>query len=105
MVLWCHKNDFKQSFIEVMPVGEVNTSRTNQFLPISFAEIVNKKKFGLERLSFSTNGPSKYFKTKLGNVIGFISPLTNNFCSSCNRIRLQAMVCSTLVWATIVLLI
>ena len=38
MVKWCHENGFKQSFIEVMPVGEVNTSRTNQFLPISFAK-------------------------------------------------------------------
>ena len=47
MVLWCHKNDFKQSFIEVMPVGEVNTSRTNQFLPISFAKLSIKKNLGL----------------------------------------------------------
>ena len=68
MVYWCHENGFKQSFIEVMPVGEVNTSRVSQFLPISFASSLIKKKFGLESLSLSTNGPSKYFKTKLGNV-------------------------------------
>ena len=90
MVKWCHENGFKQSFIEVMPVGEVNTSRTNQFLPISFAKSIIKKEFGLESLSFSTNGPSKYYKTKLGNVIGFISPLTENFCASCNRIRVTS---------------
>ena len=90
MVLWCHENNFKQSFIEVMPVGEVNTSRTNQFLPISFVKSLIKENFGLESLSLSTNGPSKYFKTKLGNIIGFISPLTDNFCESCNRIRVTS---------------
>ena len=90
MVTWCKKNSFKQSFIEVMPVGEVNTSRTNQFLPVSYAKALIKKNFGLENLSLSTNGPSKYYKTSLGNVIGFISPLTNNFCSSCNRIRVTS---------------
>ena len=90
MVYWCHENGFKQSFIEVMPIGEVNTSRVNQFLPISFASSLIKKKFGLESLPLSTNGPSKYFKTKLGNVVGFISPLTDNFCSSCNRIRVTS---------------
>ena len=41
-------------------------------------------------MPLSTNGPSKYFKTKLGNVVGFISPLTDNFCSSCNRIRVTS---------------
>tara|TARA_Y100000991_G_scaffold160032_1_gene122255 strand:+ start:304 stop:1200 length:897 start_codon:yes stop_codon:yes gene_type:complete len=90
MVTWCKKHSFKQSFIEVMPVGEVNTSRTNQFLPVSYAKALIKKNFGLENLSLSTNGPSKYYKTSLGNVIGFISPLTNNFCSSCNRIRVTS---------------
>ena len=53
MVYWCHENGFKQSFIEVMPVGEVNTSRVNQFLPISFASSLIKKIWAREFISFN----------------------------------------------------
>ena len=88
---WCAKNNFKQSFIEIMPVGKLEIQRKNQFLPISVAKSKIKEMFGLQPLFLKTNGPSKYFQTeKFGNVIGFISPLTENFCASCNRIRVTS---------------
>ena len=90
MVEWCAKHNFQQTFIEVMPVGELITSRTSQFLPVSFAKSIIKKNFGLENHNQKTNGPSRYFKTSLGNIVGFISPLTDNFCSTCNRIRVTS---------------
>ena len=65
MVLWCHKNDFKQSFIEVMPVGEVNTSRTNQFLPISFAKLSIKKNLGLNVYLFQQTDRQNILKQNL----------------------------------------
>ena len=50
-----------------------------------------KEAFGLDPIFFKTNGPSRYYQTKkLNNIIGFISPLTNNFCSTCNRIRITS---------------
>ena len=91
MVKWCADNNFKQTFIEVMPVGKLNLQRSNQFLPVSFAKEKIKKEFGLDPIFFKSNGPSRYFKTnKLSNIIGFISPLTDNFCSTCNRIRVTS---------------
>ena len=91
MVKWCADNNFKQTFIEVMPVGKLDLQRSDQFLPVSFAKEKIKKVFGLESIFFKTNGPSRYYKTiKLSSVIGFISPLTDNFCSTCNRIRVTS---------------
>tara|TARA_A100001011_G_scaffold385570_1_gene459787 strand:+ start:163 stop:1059 length:897 start_codon:yes stop_codon:yes gene_type:complete len=91
MVKWCADNNFKQTFIEVMPVGKLDLQRSNQFLPVSFAQEKIKEEFGLDPIFFKSNGPSRYFKTnKLSNIIGFISPLTDNFCSTCNRIRVTS---------------
>ena len=91
MVKWCADYNFKQTFIEVMPVGKVDLQRSNQFLPVSSAKEKIKKAFGLYPICFKTNGPSRYYQTeKLNNIIGFISPLTNNFCSTCNRIRVTS---------------
>ena len=90
MVKWCAENNFKQTFIEVMPVGKLDLLRSNQFLPVSYAKEKLKRCLVLPNF-FKTNGPSRYFQTKkLNNIIGFISPLTNNFCSTCNRIRVTS---------------
>ena len=71
MVKWCADNNFKQTFIEVMPVGKLDLQRSDQFLPVSFAKEKIKKEFGLDPIIFKTNGPSRYFKTnKLSNIIG-----------------------------------
>ena len=91
IVLWCSKNEFSLSFIEVMPVGELHSSRKTQFIPVNIAKDIIKKKYGLTPINFKTNGPSKYFKTNLLNSkIGFISPISQNFCKSCNRIRITS---------------
>ena len=74
-----------------MPIGKVDLQRSNQFLPVSFAKKKIKKEFGLNSTLFKTNGPSRYYQTKkFSNIVGFISPLTDNFCSSCNRIRVTS---------------
>ena len=65
MVLWCHENNFKQSFIEVMPVGEVNTSRTNQFLPISFVKSLIKKILDLKVYLYQQMVPQNILKLNL----------------------------------------
>ncbi len=91
MIKWCAINNFRQSFIEVMPVGELSTSRTNQYLPVSFAKKLIRKEFGLFETKLKTNGPSRYFKTnKFKNIIGFISPISDHFCATCNRIRITS---------------
>ncbi len=91
MVKWCAKNEFKQSFIEVMPVGELFTNRKNQYLPVSYAKKLINKHLGLKEIKFKTNGPSRYFETKkLKNIIGFISPISDHFCATCNRIRITS---------------
>ena len=91
MVKWCASNNFKQSFIEVMPIGEIQTNRKNQFLPISFAKKLIKNEFGLFETDLKTNGPSRYFQTnKFKNTLGFISPISDHFCATCNRIRITS---------------
>ena len=91
IAFWCSKNKFSLSFIEVMPVGELKDSRKKQFIPVDIAKGVIEKKYGLTPIKFKTNGPSKYFKTNLLNSkIGFISPISENFCKSCNRIRITS---------------
>ena len=88
---WCSKNKFILSFIETMPLGEIKYSRKEQFLPISFAKKIIEKEFGLMSSNYKTNGPSRYFLCKkLNSEIGFISPLSNHFCSTCNRIRITS---------------
>ena len=91
MVEWCSFHNFKQSFIEVMPVGELKVKRSSQYFPVSDAKKIIEKEFGLEKSLIKTNGPSRYFKTKkFQNTVGFISPISNNFCSDCNRIRVTS---------------
>tara|TARA_B100000579_G_scaffold393251_1_gene369752 strand:- start:286 stop:1188 length:903 start_codon:yes stop_codon:yes gene_type:complete len=91
MVEWCANNKFKQSFIEVMPVGELSTNRENQYLPVSFAKKLIRRKLGLIESKLKTNGPSRYFRTdKFKNTIGFISPISEHFCATCNRIRVTS---------------
>ena len=91
IVFWCSRNKFSLSFIEVMPVGDLEQSRKKQFMPVQIAKDTIKKKYGLTPINYKTNGPSRYFKTNLFNSkIGFISPISKNFCKSCNRIRITS---------------
>lgn len=91
MVKWCSSNNFKLSFIEVMPVGDIVGKRMNQYLSVEFAKKIIEENFGLIKSNHKTSGPSKYFECKdIDLTVGFISPISNHFCSTCNRLRVTS---------------
>ena len=86
---WAHSNNFDMTIIETMPLGEIDYDRTDQFLPLSKVKENLEKKFSLLKSKHYTGGPSRYFDVKeTKNRVGFITPLTHNFCELCNRVRL-----------------
>ena len=89
---WCIKNNFDLTFIETMPMGDIgNETRPNHFLSLDELKKNISANFELEDISFSSGGPAKYSKIKGSSIkLGFITPLSHNFCSSCNRIRVDA---------------
>ena len=90
---WCVKKDFDLTFIETMPMGDIgNENRLNHFLSLDELKKSISSKFELEDISFSSGGPAKYSRIKGSDIkLGFITPLSHNFCSSCNRIRVDAI--------------
>ena len=89
---WCIKKDFDLTFIETMPMGDIgNETRLNHFLSLDELKKSISSKFELEDISFSSGGPAKYSRIKGSDIkLGFITPLSHNFCSNCNRIRIDA---------------
>ena len=86
---WAHSHDFDMTIIETMPLGEIDYDRTDQFLPLSKVKESLEKSFTLLKSQHYTGGPSRYFNVKeTNNRVGFITPLTHNFCELCNRVRL-----------------
>ena len=86
---WAHSNSFDMTIIETMPLGEIEYDRTDQFLPLSKVKENLEKVFTLKKSSHYTGGPSRYFNVEeTNNRVGFITPLTHNFCELCNRVRL-----------------
>jgi GTP 3',8-cyclase len=86
---WAHGRGMDVTLIEVMPLGEVETQRIDQFLPLSLVRARLVDRYTLEDLPESTGGPARYVRVKeTGRKLGFITPLTHNFCESCNRVRL-----------------
>ena len=86
---WAHSNNFDMTIIETMPLGDIDYDRTDQFLPLSKVKENLEKKFSLLKSKHYTGGPSRYFDVKeTKNRVGFITPLTHNFCELCNRVRL-----------------
>ena len=91
LIKWSAKNDFNITFIEIMPLGEIKYSRDTQYLPISVAKKKIENTYPLVDCNYTTNGPSKYYRTKeFSSLIGFISPISNHFCETCNRIRITS---------------
>jgi len=89
ILIWCGKLGIDVTFIEVMPMGETDQYRYDQYLPLN--EIRNNliKKFSLENSNYKTGGPSKYnYFNKYDINVGFITPLSQNFCQDCNRVRI-----------------
>jgi cyclic pyranopterin phosphate synthase len=89
MIRWAHGRDMDITFIEVMPLGEIDGQRVDQYLPLSEVRARLAQALTLEASSHRTGGPARYFTSvETGGRIGFITPLTHNFCESCNRVRL-----------------
>ena len=89
-VAWCGDRGFDLTFIEVMPMGEIGgETRLDQYLPLSLVRGELKRRWTLEESDYATGGPARYMRCReTGGRIGFITPLTHNFCESCNRVRL-----------------
>ena len=88
MVAWAHGRGYDMTFIEVMPLGETGQERFDQYLPLTELRQTLARRFTLEPSLYATGGPARYFDVKeTGGRIGFITPLTHNFCESCNRVR------------------
>jgi len=88
MVEWAHGRGMDLTFIEVMPLGDVSGHRVDQYLPLSILKAQLLDRFSFEDIAYSTGGPARYVRVKeTGGRLGFITPLTHNFCESCNRVR------------------
>lgn len=90
MVQWAGDRGYDITIIEVMPMGDIGSeNRVDQYLPLSMVRSKLSERFTLEDINYKTGGPARYVKVKeTGGKIGFITPLTHNFCESCNRVRL-----------------
>ncbi|WP_323783549.1 GTP 3',8-cyclase MoaA [Thalassovita sp.] len=90
LVDWCHGRDIDLTFIEVMPMGDIgNEDRLDQYWPLSDLRAQLADRFTLTDLAERSGGPARYVRLdETGQKIGFITPLTHNFCESCNRVRL-----------------
>ncbi len=90
MVEWCGEQGFDLTFIEVMPMGDIGgEARVDQYLPLSMVRADLEQKWTLKDIDYKTGGPARYVEVaETGGRIGFITPLTHNFCESCNRVRL-----------------
>jgi len=89
MLSWCGECGFDLTFIEVMPVGEIGEQRIDQYLPLSMVRADLEKRWTLNESDHTTGGPARYFDiAETGQRLGFITPMTHNFCESCNRVRL-----------------
>jgi cyclic pyranopterin phosphate synthase len=89
MMQWAHGEGFHLTLIETMPLGEIDGDRNDQYLPISTVRERLEEKYTLNDLTYKTGGPARYVEVKeTGGRIGFITPMTHNFCESCNRVRL-----------------
>jgi cyclic pyranopterin phosphate synthase len=91
MLRWCAAEGHDLTLIETMPIGSVESERSESYLPLDAVRRDLENRFTLVPLSERTGGPARYFRVaELDTKIGFITPLTNNFCAGCNRVRLTA---------------
>lgn len=88
---WCAANAHDLTLIETMPLGEVDEDRTDRYLPLSLVRTRLEQRYTLEPLLHRSGGPARYVMVReLGLRLGFITPMTANFCDSCNRVRVTA---------------
>ncbi len=88
LIRWAHGNGFDLTLIETMPMGEIDADRTEQYLPLSLVRARLAQHFTLDDIAYRTGGPARYVGLReTGGKLGFITPMTHNFCESCNRVR------------------
>jgi len=88
LVRWAHGEDMDLTLIEVMPIGDIGADRQAQHLSLATVRERLETQFTLTDLSDNTGGPSRYVRVaETGGRLGFITPLSHNFCASCNRVR------------------
>jgi len=88
IVAWAHGRGMDLTIIEVMPLGDIGEERLEQYLPLSLVRARLAERYTLEEIDYRTGGPARYVQVKeTGGRLGFITPLTHNFCESCNRVR------------------
>ena len=89
MIGWSHGLGMDLTLIETMPLGDVDEDRIERYLPLSEVRRRLSRRWTLQELPDRTGGPARYFRIcETGGKLGFITPLTHNFCESCNRVRL-----------------
>ncbi len=89
LVRFAHGRGYDLTLIETMPLGDIDGDRTEQFLPLSIVRARLLDTFTLTDIPYKTGGPARYVEVKeTGGRLGFITPMTHNFCESCNRVRL-----------------
>ncbi|MEN0086881.1 MAG: GTP 3',8-cyclase MoaA [Pseudomonadota bacterium] len=89
MMRWAHGRGMDLTLIETMPMGEIAEDRTDRYLPLNQVQSSLMDKFTLTDIPYKTGGPARYVEVaETGGRLGFITPLTHNFCESCNRVRL-----------------
>ncbi|WP_407159969.1 GTP 3',8-cyclase MoaA [Bradyrhizobium sp. STM 3557] len=88
LMQWAHGKGMALTLIEVMPMGEIGAGRIDQYLPLSLVRARLEQQFTLSDLAQTTGGPARYVRVaETGGTLGFITPMTHNFCESCNRVR------------------
>jgi cyclic pyranopterin phosphate synthase len=89
LIRWSHGHGMDITFIEVMPLGDIEPMRIEQFLPLSVVRARLMDQFTMVEDPYRTGGPARYVRVgETGGLVGFITPMTHNFCESCNRVRL-----------------
>jgi len=88
LIEWAHGRGMDLTLIEVMPLGEIGEGRLDQYLPLSLVRARLSERYRLDDIDYRTGGPARYVRVaETGGRLGFITPLTHNFCESCNRVR------------------
>lgn len=89
LMSWAHGRGMDLTVIETMPMGEIEVDRTDQYLPLSLLRAQLERHFTLSDIAYKTGGPARYAHVAETNGrLGFITPMSHNFCESCNRVRL-----------------
>jgi GTP 3',8-cyclase len=89
LMQWAHGKGMGLTLIEVMPMGDIGAGRIDQYVPLSLMRARLARQYTLSDLDETTGGPARYVRVaETGGKLGFITPMTHNFCEACNRVRI-----------------